>query len=71
MEAFKETPRYVRKERVNKWPNSMKDIRWWWSVYDDDDDDDDDDDLYKGIKIHTQGFKERNKIRNSTANYNV
>jgi len=21
---------YVRPERVNKWPNSMKDIWWWW-----------------------------------------
>ena len=28
--ASKETSRYVRPERVNKWPNSMTDIRWWW-----------------------------------------
>ena len=25
-----ETSRYVRPERVNKWPNSMTDIWWWW-----------------------------------------
>jgi len=24
------TSRYVRPERVNKWPNSMTDIWWWW-----------------------------------------
>ena len=27
---LKETSWYVRRERVNKWPNSMKDIWWWW-----------------------------------------
>ena len=26
----KETSEYVRPERVNKWPNSITDIRWWW-----------------------------------------
>ena len=29
-QTFEETSGYVRPERVNKWPNSMKDLWWWW-----------------------------------------
>ena len=29
-QTSEETSRYVRPERVNKWPNSMTDIWWWW-----------------------------------------
>ena len=29
-QTSEETFRYVRPERVNKWPNSMTDIWWWW-----------------------------------------
>jgi len=29
-QTSEETSRYVRPERVNKWPNSMTDTWWWW-----------------------------------------
>jgi len=31
-QTSEETSRYVRPERVNKWPNSMTDIWRWWSI---------------------------------------
>jgi len=32
-QTFEETSGYVRRERVNKWPNSMTDIWWWWQIF--------------------------------------
>ena len=29
-QTSEEPSRYVRPERVNKWPNSMTHVRWWW-----------------------------------------
>ena len=29
-QTSEETSRYVRPERVNRWPNCMTDIWWWW-----------------------------------------
>ena len=29
-QTSEETSRYVRPERVNKWPNCMTDVWWWW-----------------------------------------